>query len=320
MQPVSRLDEIEWVPKERYGIMRESLKDKGAATHAMMKQTASIQISLDYVSESDAVEKFRLAMALAPFFAAMYANSPVSEGRLNGLLSKRSAVWLETATDRSGAIEAVFHGDFSFAKYVEYALSVPALFIVRQGRWIALKDRAFRDFLEKGHEEYRATLGDWELHLTTLFTDARLKHYIEIRTIDCQKTALGLSAPALIKGLFYDDEARRHAWTLVKGASAAERRTLALEIPQKALKAGFQNSTVLDVARKLITIADEGLRRLKEDPNYLTPLKELILEKGKCPAELLIDRLGDSTAQETVRRIIDATALVTTKNEVCSPS
>ncbi len=327
MQPVSSLDQIEWAPKERYVIMRESLKSKGALTHAMMKQTASIQVSLDYVSEADAVEKFRLAMALAPFFAAIYANSPVSDGRPNGFLSKRSAVWLETATDRSGSVEAAFRDDFSFAKYVEYALGVPALFIVRQGQWVALNDMTFGDFIEKGHKEYRATLADWELHLSTIFTDVRLKRYIEIRTIDCQKTALGLSVPALVKGLFYDEEARRRAWMLVKGASAAERRALALEIPKKALQARFQSGTILDIARELVRISGEALRRgaalnpkLNEDPGYLAPLEELILQKGKCPAELLVERFGDWGAQETVRRMIDDTALVTAKNEVCNPS
>jgi glutamate--cysteine ligase len=315
------------VPKERYAIMRESLKDKGASTHAMMKQTASIQVSLDYVSESDAVEKLRLAMALAPFFAAMYANSPVSEGRLNGFLSKRVAVWLETATDRSGPVEAVFGSDFSFEKYVEFALSVPALFIVRQGRWLALKNMTFGNFLEEGWEGYRATLTDWELHLTTLFTDARLKQYIEIRTIDCQRTSLGLSIPALVKGLFYDEDARRRAWTLVGGASAAEKRALALEIPKTALQAPFRNGLVLDVARELVKTADGALGRiaaahpkLADDPGYLAPLKELILEKGKCPAEILVERLGDSAAQDTVRRVIDAATLVTPKNAACNPS
>ncbi len=209
LQPVSAANQIEWVPKERYAIMRESLKNRGPLTYSMMKQTASIQISLDYASEGDAVEKLRLAMGLSPILTALFANSPVSEGRPDGFLSGRAHIWRHTAPERTGIIQKVFDGRFSLEDYLEYALSVPMLFIVRDSHWIPANGMDFKGFMKKGLAGHASTPADWDLHLTTIFTEARLKSYLEIRSVDCQKTDLGLSAPALLKGIFYDELSRK---------------------------------------------------------------------------------------------------------------
>ncbi len=295
VQPFSRLQDIEWVPKERYTIMRSSLR-RGALTHHMMKRTASIQISLDYTSEADAVRKLRLGLALAPFLEALLANSPFSEGRTGPFLSKRARIWTRTAPERSGPLEAAFEKGFGFAAYAEHALDVPLIFIVRNDRWLAPKNLTFREFLEKGWKGYHATLADWELHLTTLFTDTRLKTYIEIRSVDCQGTEVGLGVPALIKGLFYDETAFARAWSIAGALTTAQRRRLTAGVREKGLRAAFRGGTVLDAARELVKAAGEGLWRLaagnvklKEDPAFLRPIEALARE-GRCPAERLLDR------------------------------
>jgi len=316
VQPVSAVDQIEWVPKERYAIMRESLKNKGSLTYSMMKQTASIQISLDYTSEEDAVEKLRLAMGLSPILTALFANSPLSEGKPNGFLSRRAHIWRHTAPERTGIIEKVFHERFSLGDYLEYALSVPMLFIVRDSHWIPANGMDFREFMKKGLADHAATPADWDLHLTTLFTEARLKSYLEIRSIDCQKTELGLSAPALLKGIFYDEFSRKKAWGLVADLSWDERVKLLEEVPVKALGAKFKKGTLLDPARQLTKLAKEGLVRLSEknlatknEADYLKPLQTL-LEKGKCPAEILLECLKDKFGtKDFIKSLIDCTAL-----------
>ncbi len=294
-QPVSTFQEIEWVPKKRYGIMRKSLKNKGSLTYAMMKETASVQISLDFINEKDAVEKLRLAFALSPVLSAMYANSPVSKGKLNGFYSRRCHIWLNTAPERTGIIADVFKPDFNFERYIDYALSVPMLFIVRGDKWIPANGMLFGDFLRKGLKGHHAVPGDWHLHLTTIFTEARLKKYVEVRSIDCQRTGIGLSAPALLKGIFYDPISRKKAWELLADLSLKERFRMSAEVPSKGLNTRFKDKTMFDPAVKLLSIAEEGLDRLvskklalKNEKRYLTPLKELLLQKKAMPAELLI--------------------------------
>lgn len=308
LQPFSTVDEIEWVPKERYAIMREVLKNKGALTYCMMKQTASIQISLDYTSEADAAEKLRLAMGLAPIFSALFANSPIWEGRLNGFYSKRADIWLHTAPERTGIIPAVFRDGFGFDGYMEYALGVPMLFIVRQGKWIPMNGMTFNDFLKKGLAYYRATPADWDLHLTTIFTEARLKKYLEVRSMDCQQAELGLAIPALLKGLFYNDVARKKAWGLVADLSAEERKKLAASVPREGLKTQFKGKTLLEPALQLLKLAEEGLKG--NEAKYLTPLKKLLGERGMTPAEALLKCLEkNATQKELAQRVLTCAAI-----------
>ena len=294
-QPVSSFDQVQWVPKKRYAIMRESLKNNGTLTYAMMKETASIQISLDFTSEKDAIEKLRLGFALAPFLSAMFANSPVSQGRLNGFYSRRAHIWRHTAPERTGMIPGIFDPTFNFESYIRFALAVPMLFIVRNGRWIPGNRLPFGEFLKNGLGRFRAESADWQLHLTTLFTDARLKQIVEIRSVDCQKSRLGYSVPALLKGIFYDDLSRKKAWRIVSDISLAERQRLADEVPRQGLKTRLKNKTLWEPASQLVYLAEEGLNRLVSkklartgEARYLIPLKELLIEKKMTPADLLM--------------------------------
>ena len=315
-QPVSAVEAIEWVPKERYAIMRENLKTKGPLTYSMMKQTASIQISLDYTSEGDAIEKLRLAMGLSPILSAVFANSPLSGGGLNGFYSKRAYVWSHTDPDRTGILYQVFDPAFGFDDYVEYALNVPMFFVLREGKWISVNGIRFKEFLENGLGDGNpATKEDWELHLTTIFTEARLKKYVEIRSVDCQNRELSMSVPALLKGLFYDDASRKAAWNLVSDLSLEERLRLAHEAPVKGLKTKLGNTDLGEIGRELIRLGEEGLRRLpgamasSDESKYLMPIKEL-LNKRLTPADSLIGCAAkNASRQERIKQILKCAAI-----------
>lgn len=296
LQPVSRATNIEWVPKKRYAIMRRDMARSGTMSHRMMKETASIQVSLDYTDEKDAVQKLRLATKLAPFFTALFANSPVSGGRLNGLRSERALIWRHTAPERTGIIREVFKSHFGFDDYAAFALDVPMFFIIRENRWIPMRQMTFGEFMQKGKGAERATLKDWELHLTTLFTECRLRTYLEIRGVDCQKMLMGLSAPALIKGLFYEPQAMKKIWGLVADMTIEELEELRIEAPRSGLQTPFRGRPIESLAQKLVWTAHEGLERLgrrdsrlKNDLIYLEPLEKLVL-KGRSPADEIIDR------------------------------
>ena len=307
-QPFSRHRDIEWVPKDRYNIMRERLKDRGELTFAMMKETASVQVSLDYTDEQDAVEKLRLAMALAPLLTAMFANSPFENGERSPYLSRRTHIWLETDPDRTGILWDLFRKPaYSFEDYTRYALDVPLLFIHRQNRWVGMPSMTFGEFMKNGWGGFEAEKSDWELHLTTIFLETRLKKYLEIRTMDCQNIPMGLAAVSFVKGLFYSADARRGAWNLLKDLSLHERRELREKAPETALKTPFKGRTLQYAAEALTEMAQSGLGI--EEKGFLEPLKELLAAK-RCPAEQLLNCGCDSPdARSKIDRLIECAAI-----------
>jgi glutamate--cysteine ligase len=313
MQPVSRLNEIEWVPKKRYRIMAPYMLKVGRLGQRMMKQTATVQANIDYLDEKDAMAKFRTGMGLAPILIAMFANSPISEGQLNGYKSFREHIWTDTDKSRSGLLSFAFSPDVSFAHYVEYALDVPMYFIIRHHDYIDMTGITFRQFLQYGHHGERATVEDWADHLTTLFPETRIKRYLEIRSVDSQPPELMPALSALIKGAFYDSDCLQAAWDLVKGWSFDERMQAYLDSHKEALSARVRRYAILDLARELLQIGWEGLRRqaafnaLGEDETiYLVPLKNL-LDHGKCPADLLVEKWEGELAHD-IKKLIAYTA------------
>lgn len=317
LQPVSVEKNIQWVPKKRYDIMKAVLKNKGSMTYSMMKETASVQVSLDFTSESDAIEKLRLGFALSPVLTAIFANSPISKGRLNGFYSKRAYIWRHTAPERTGIIADVFKPHFNFDRYVDFALSVPMLFLIRDHQWIPIRNMRFRDFLKKGFGLWKPELADWQLHLTTLFTEVRLKQYVEIRSMDCQKNVFGMSAAALLKGIFYDELSRKKAWRLFEDLSLKERLKMANEVPARGLSTRFKNQTIWEPACKLVDLANEGLERLTKKrvaaPNearYLEPLKRVLVDRKMTPAEILMKCFHRASTPKEIRERIIACAAI----------
>ena len=313
IQPVSRLEEIEWVPKKRYRIMAPYMQKVGTMGHRMMKQTATVQANIDYSDEKDAMAKFRTAMGLSPLITAIFANSPISEGRVNGYKSFREHIWTDTDKDRCGLLRFAFLSDVSFAHYVEYALDVPMYLIIRDGTYVDFTGIPFRHFLTHGHQGHTAMIEDWELHLTTLFPEVRIKRYMEIRSADSQPPELMPALPALIKGVLYDSDCLQAAWDLVKGWSWDERMEIYHDSHRYALEARIRRFSLLDLAKELFQIAWEGLRRQRDlnrngedETIYLKPLRDLLFQ-GKCPADLLVEK-WEGELQHDIKKLIDYSA------------
>lgn len=302
MQPISRPDEIEFVPKRRYAIMAPYMRRVGTLGHRMMAQTATVQVNIDYGDEADAMRKLRVGTGISPILTAMFANSPMSDGALNGFASYRAHIWTDTDNDRCGMLPFVFVERAGFADYVEYALDVPMYFIVRNGASIEMTTYTFRRFWKEGYGAERATLDDWNVHLTTLFPEFRMKRYIEVRSCDSQPPETMLAVPALVKGIFYDRDCLDAAWDLVKKLSWSERLELYYAVPRDALRARCRNAAVRDLALELLDIARVGLQRQAEavqhpggedEASFLEPLRSWI-ERGQCPADRFLERwLGE---------------------------
>jgi glutamate--cysteine ligase len=297
MQPISRPEEIEWVPKRRYQIMGPYMTRVGTLGRRMMTQTATVQANIDYADERDAMQKLRVAMGIAPLVNAMFANSSVSDGDLNGYMSFRGHIWTDTDRARCGLLPFVFRAGAGFGDYVDWALDVPLYFVLRGGRYVTeVTGMPFRRFLAEGAAGERATLDDWNLHLTTLFPEARLKGYIELRSADGQPPERMVALPALVKGIFYSPDCLDAAWDLVKRWSFEERLVLYRDVHRAALEARSRGITVLELARELYAIAEEGLRRQRafdaagEDERiYLERLREQ-LALGRAPARSIAER------------------------------
>jgi len=313
MQPVSGLDEIELVPKQRYRIMFPYMARVGRLGQRMMKQTATVQANIDYADERDAMQKMRVGMGIVPLINAMFANSPVSNGDLNGYMSYRGYIWTDTDRARCGLLPFVFRDGAGFADYVNWALDAPCYFILRRGRYVSeVTGVPFRRFLAEGAAGERATLDDWNLHLTTLFPEVRLKGYIEVRSADSQPPERMLALPALVKGLFYTADCLDAAWDLVKRGSFEDRVRLWEDVHREALLTRFRGVRVLELAHELYTIASEGLRRQgrvdaqgRDERVYLERLGEQ-LDMGRSPARVIAQKWrGAWDGDRRVERLIE---------------
>lgn len=313
MQPVSPLSDIQWIPKTRYQFMAPYMEQVGTLGHRMMKQTASVQVNFDFSDETDAMTKFKIGMGIVPILTAMFANSPFSDGKLNGYMSMRGHVWTETDPHRCGLLPFAFADQVGFEDYAEYALSVPMYFIVRQGQWIDMTGIPFRHYLEQGHDGHRATLEDWHQHLTTLFPEVRLKRYLELRCFDSQPYELMLAVPALCKGIFYDNDPLWAAWDLVKKWSWEERLMAYKAAHREALGVRVHGIRLHDYANELVSIAREGLVRQnavndagENETLYLERLREEVA-RGQCPSYTLVEKWMGEWNYE-VGRMIAGTA------------
>src|SRR5579863_361100 len=232
--PVSRRDEVPWMPKGRYAVMRRYMPLKGKLGLDMMLRTCTVQVNLDFADEADMVRKFRVGLALQPVAVALFANSPFVEGKPSGFVSYRGHVWTDTDPDRTGLLPFVFEQGFGYERYVDYMLDVPMYFVYRDGRYIDVAGQSFRDFLAgrlPGFPGEHPTLGDWNDHLTTAFPEVRLKRYLEMRGADGGPWRRLCALPALWTGLLYDQKSLDGAADLVADWTADERETLRREAP-----------------------------------------------------------------------------------------
>ena len=297
--PEWRRDDITWMPKGRYKIMREYMPKRGTLGIDMMIRTCTVQVNLDFSSERDMVRKMRVSVALQPIATALFANSPFTEGKPNGKLSMRSHCWTDTDPDRCGMLPFVFDQDFSFERWVDYILDVPMYFVHRGETYHDVSGKNFRDFMNgelEGFEGQLPTMEDWEDHMTTAFPEVRLKKYIEMRGADGGPWGNLCALPAFWVGLLYDGQALDEAEALIADWSVEEMSAMRDGVPQTALHTPFRKGTVLDQARKAIEISRGGLKRRaclsprsgNDEQHYIDPLQSIV-DSGKTFAEDLLD-------------------------------
>lgn len=297
-------DDMPLMPKGRYKLMDGYMQTVGTAGTTMMRRTCTVQVNLDFSSEADMVQKLRVALALQPVATALFANSPFFEGKPNGHKSWRSRVWRHLDDARTGMLPFVFDEGFGFEAWVQYVLDVPMYFVYRDGAYINALGMSFRDFL-KGKlpalPGETPTLSDWADHLTTVFPEARIKKFIEMRGADGGPWRRLCALPAFWVGLMYDQTALDSAWDLVKGWDAETRESLRVAASVEGLQAKVNGISMHDLARETLAISEAGLKArarpgaggmVPDETHFLNALKESV-ESGKVPAdELLEDYTG----------------------------
>ncbi len=292
--PKWRRQDIPWMPKGRYALMRRYMPQVGSLGLDMMLRTCTVQVNLDFADEADMVDKFRLSLALQPLTTVLFADSPFKEGQPTDYLSLRSHVWTDTDPNRCGMLGFVFEEGFGFERYAEYCLDVPMYFVYRDGHYIDVAGRSFRDFLEGRLPELpgvRPHIGDWSDHVTTAFPEVRMKRYLELRGADGGPWGRLCGLSALWIGLLYDGAARAAGWDLCKHWTEEERTWLRTEAPRLGFAAEIGGRSLHNIAKDMVAIARQGLKaraRLdgagNDETGFLSDLEE-IADSGVTAAE-----------------------------------
>ena len=286
------------MPKSRYEIMSRYMPKVGTKGLDMMYRTCTIQVNLDFSSEADMRRKMQVSLKLQPLATALFASSPFTEGKPNGLLSWRGDIWRDTDNNRAGLIPFAFAADFGFKHYVEWALDIPMYFVVRDGKYHDCTHVTFRQFMNgalKGEiADWEPNMGDWTNHLSTLFPDVRLKRFLEMRGADGGPWRRICALPALWVGLLYDDAALDAAEALTRDWTFEDVLALRNAVPEQGLRAEFRGKPLLDIAREVVAISRAGLkardRRNGDDVDesiFLAPLEETLAKKATLADDML---------------------------------
>ena len=297
--PIWTHEQMPLMPKGRYKLMDAYMQKVGTHGTQMMRRTCTVQVNLDFASEADMVKKMRVALALQPVATALFANSPFFEGKPNGMKSWRSRIWRGLDDSRTGMLPFFFEDGMGFQRYVDYVLDVPMYFVYRDGKYIDALGQSFRDFL-KGElpalPGEKPTLSDWADHMTTVFPEARVKKYIEMRGADGGPWRRLCALPAFWVGLLYDQSALDAAWDLVKGWDAETREALRVAASVDALQAETHGVNMLSLAREAVNIAEAGLKArarpgaggmVPDETHFLNALQDSV-ESGMAPADELL--------------------------------
>jgi len=315
IQPLSTFKDIEIIPKGRYSVMNSYLPSKGSLTRVMMRETAGIQVCIDYESEEDAAKKLKVALGISPVITAMFANSPIRGGKETGFKSFRAHSWLNNDNSRCGLIsKKIFEQDFSFSDYVDVLIDLPMVFLKKDDKWINMNGLPFKEYIKNGYNGYKATIDDWFLHMSSFFPDVRLKNFIELRNCDCQRSDLLFSVPALWKGIMYDDKALDHSWNLIKDFTWEERLELRRLVPKYGLNLCFKGFKLIDIAKELVNIADSSLKSMKEmnedfqdESIYLENLQN-ILSKNQTPSDIIL-KYWNTSWNKDLRKLVEYSIL-----------
>ena len=308
--PFASVDELGWVPKLRYAVMRNYMTRRGSMAGDMMTKTCTVQANLDYASEEDAMRKLRVGLKLQPIVTAMFANSPWNEGKRSGYKSYRALAWLHMDPDRSGLLPFAWKDHPKYIDYVEWALDVPMFLVKRSDEAHYNTGQTFRSFMEEGFNGVKARYGDWVAHLSTLFPEVRLKNTLEYRGADVQRPEMLFSLPALWKGLIYDERSFSELEGLVDPWSFSEVESQRDALARRALHAKFMKRDAVDWAGEVLELAEAGLQRLgdrsetgEDETVLLDPLRAL-LERGRCPADLLLGEVpAEIPTRDAVMRV-----------------
>ncbi|WP_394690547.1 glutamate--cysteine ligase [Hoeflea sp.] len=296
--PKWSFDETPRMPKSRYDIMTRYMPKVGSKGHDMMYRTCTIQVNLDFSSEADMRQKMLLGMKLQPLATALFAASPFTESKPNGLVSWRGDIWRDTDNQRSGQLPFVYSENFGFMDYVEWALDVPMYFVLRDGKYHEATHVTFRQFMNgalKGElAQPLPTIGDWTNHLGTLFPDARLKRFIEMRGADGGPWRRICALPALWVGLLYDEQALGEALELTGDWSFDEVNALRDVTPRDGLNATIKGHSLRDIGRTVLGISRRGLINRaclnsegNDESHFLAPLEESIARGTTLAEEML---------------------------------
>jgi glutamate--cysteine ligase len=294
-------DEMPVMPKGRYKLMTDYMDRVGTMGKTMMYRTCTVQVNLDFGSEADMVQKLRVALALQPVATALFANSPFFEGKPNGHKSWRARVWRDLDADRTGMLPFVFEDGFGFDAWADYALDVPMYFVYRDGVYIDALGQSFRDFLNgelPALPGETPTLSDWADHLTTIFPEARIKKFMEMRGADGGPWRRLCALPAFWVGLMYDQGALDAAWDLVKDWDADTREALRVAASKDALQAQVNGIDMANLARQVLDLSEAGLKArarpgaggmVPDETHFLNALRESV-DSGMVPADELLER------------------------------
>ena len=306
-QPKWDRDDISWMPKGRYQIMRNHMPRVGTMGLDMMLRSCTVQVNLDYADEEDMRKKFRTSLALQPVATALFANSPFKNGKPSGLLSTRAYVWTDTDNARCGVPDCVFDPAFGYEQWIDYILDVPMYFLHRGEDYVDVAGKSFHDYLAgtlEGFEGQPPNLADFEDHITTAFPEVRLKQYLEMRGADSGSWANICALPAYWVGLLYDEDVLHEVAALVRDIGAEDVMAGRLSVAKDGLRGKLGPYDVYDLAVKTLDLAASGLRRRgvfddsgNDETGFLQPLRAVISSK-KTPAEIMLDQYHGDWAED----------------------
>ena len=298
--PISKREDIEFIPKDRYRIMREYMPKVGSRGLDMMTRTCTVQANFDYFDEKDLIKKFVLANRLQPLVMALFCNSPFREGSHNFIKSNRIYTWQDTDNQRCGIKKEFLDQSFNVEKYVDFALGVKNYFLKINGKHIDTTSYSFHDLIaqtpkEKKIKEYNLTINDWINHLSTIFTEVRLKSYLEVRGADAGKWEMICALPAFWTGILYDEQNLDELWNLTNEWSKEDILQLYHDVAKNGLQCNFNNQSLHELGKMILDVATSGLKRRgylnsdgQDESIHLEKLKNII-EEQKTPADVLID-------------------------------
>ena len=288
--PFSKLNEIPSNPKKRYSLMTKEMPKEGRLSLDMMYRSCGTQVNLDYVSENDFSKKFFVLNRIVPIIIALFANSSIIEKKESKFLSYRSYVWQNTSR---GGLPKIFLEKMDFEKYADFIINYPVLFIQKNENYFNPNGKTFKDFIE-GKIEFKKTPSEKDLtnHLSTIFTETRLKKYIEFRSMDACGWDCLCAGPALLTGIIYGN--LDEAFNVVKNWDSIDILSAYKDAPKKGFKTSLNKKDLYYWSSILINLGKEGLnnrnilnRNKSNEVQFLSHLENIILNKNTNAENML---------------------------------